>query len=514
MPTLPNRKTNLVIKFEEVYKRFLSAIVILLTFFAANSGCSKLDTTDIGSDLIPAVDNVNTFETILSINATQGIFNDSSIVTNTEDHVLGRIGNDPVFGTTTANIYAQFKPVFFPYYYLGTTDTLVGFDSVVLCLSYKGFWGDNTIPMKLDVKEVALNAGTLWDSLGQDRNVNYAPPTGNLLGSATVDVRNVGNYVVYANKKDSVKNHVRIKLTNSAFTSMLYSLDSAQSSPKNGFYSDSVFRKNFQNGLAIIASNSNGLMYTNLTDSSTRLEVHYRKRSAGVYDTTFTSFKMISADASTAKHSVTVNNIVRNRAGFPVSTPSSDAIYLQTSPGTYANLKIPALDTLSNRIVHRAEIIIEQVPVNFQTDTIFSVPDFLYLDLADTTTGTPKWKPVYFDLNPNVLYDPDFKTASFYPGAAGIDYFYHGGYARNKNDVFGNSIKYYNFNITRYLQQLVTKHTPNYTLRLSAPYKYSYPQYIAGAISGNNSIAKGRVKVGSGTNTNYRMRLRIIYSKI
>jgi hypothetical protein len=503
-----------VIKSEEVYKRFLPVIVILLTLYATNSGCSKLDTTDIGSDLIPAVDNVNTFDTTLTINATQGISNDTSVVTNTEDHALGRISNDPLFGTTSASIYAQFKPAFFPYYYGNAGDTLIGFDSVVLCFSYKSFWGDSMVPMQVEVRDVPLNAGGLWDSLDQYRNINYAPPSGNLLGSSAIDFKNVGNYVVYANKKDSVKNHIRIKLSNSTFTNMLFSLDSAQSSTKNGFYSDSVFRKFFQNGLAITATGSNGLMYTNLTDTASRLEIHFRKKNAGVTDTTFASFKMISSDGSNNKRSATVNNIVRGRAGYPIANPSANDIYLQTSPGTYANLTIPGLVGLSNRIVHRAEIIIEQVPVNLYTDSLFSAPDFLYLDLLDTTTTTPKWKPIYFDLNPNVSYDPDFITGNYFPGSAGVDYLYHGGYARNKTDVFGNKTKYYNFNITRYTQQLLTRHTPNYTMRLFAPYKFSYPQYYPSNFSGNNQIAKGRVKVGSGNNVNYRMRMRIVYSKI
>ena len=72
----------------------------------------------------------------------------------------------------------------------------------------------------------------------------------------------------------------------------------------------------------------------------------------------------------------------------------------------------------------------------------------------------------------------------------------------------------YNFNITRHVQQIVTKHTPNYTMRLFAPYSFTYPQFSSGDILGNNRVAKGRVRVGSGTNTNYRMRLHIVYSKI
>ena len=42
------------------------------------------------------------------------------------DHALGFIANDPFFGSTK-DIYAQFKPSFYPYYYGYTNDTIVGF---------------------------------------------------------------------------------------------------------------------------------------------------------------------------------------------------------------------------------------------------------------------------------------------------------------------------------------------------------------------------------------------------
>jgi len=499
-----------LIKLPVVQKRILSIAIITFFFFSfVNLGCSKLDTTDIGSDLLPAVDNVTTFDTLITINATQGVFNDTTVITNTDNHALGKINNDPLFGTTRADVYAQFKPTFYPYYYGNAGDTIVGFDSVVLCLSYRGFWGDSTIPLQLQVSEVALSpTGGGWDSVNQSINVNYAPPTTNIIGNTIVDFSKVGNYVVYTNNKDSVKNHIRIKLSN-AFAAAMFSRDTLPTG-NNSFSSDSLFRR-FQNGIAIKAiGTGNGIMYTNLTDSSSRLEVHFRRKNGGPVDTTFSSLQMIATPGISMNASQTVNNIVRNRPA-QVSNPPSGEIYLQTSPGTYANLSIPDLSTVSNRIIHRAEVIIEQIPFSAPSDNYFSVPDFLYMDLKDT--GIAKWKPIFFDLNPSVSYDPNYQTGSYYP-SGGVDFFTFGGYARNKTDVFGNSIKFYNFNITRYVQQIITDHTNNYTLRLFAPYSFSYPQYFPSMLSYNNRIAAGRVKVGSGSNANYRMRLRLVYSKL
>ena len=496
-------------------KRILPVIIPAFFILSIIAGCSKLDTTDIGSDLLPAIDNVNTFEKFLDITTTQGIFsNDSTRVSYDDDHVLGKINNDPLFGTTTANVYAQFKPTFYPYFFNIPKDSLVAFDSVVLTLSYKGFWGDSTVPIQLQVKEVAANARGFWDSVNQGKKITYAPPTSNIIGSTTVNITSLGKYMVYANHKDSVKNQIRIKLS-TAFANSLFTKDSGATGPNNAFRSDSLF-KAFQNGFAILANGSgNGILYTNLLDSSSKLEIHYRKKNGATIDTTFSSFKIATA-ASTFATSATANNIIRNRTGFPVATPPASELFLQTTPGTYVDLKVPQLDTFSNSIIHRAEIIIEQIPFDAASDAYFSAPEYLYIDLKDTTSSASKWKPIYFDLNPNVVYDPDFKNVfgnSFFP-TGGIDFLYHGGFARTKTDVnTGGKIKYYNFNISRYVQQIVTKRTINYPLRLYAPYNLDYAQYKT-VIPYTNRLAKGRVKVGSGTNPNYKLRLRLVYSKI
>lgn len=491
-------------------KRILPITTAIFFFFLMITGCSKLDTTDIGSDLLPAVDNINTFDTVLTINTTQGVFNDTTKVSSTDDQVFGKISNDPLFGTSAATVYAQFKPTFFPYYYGNANDTIIGFDSVVLCLSYKGFWGDSTLPLQVQVKEVDHNAGGLWDSIYQAKTVNYAPPTGALLGSAQVDVRGLASYYnIYTNHKDSVKSQIRINLSASAFANLMYTRDTATAT--STFRTDSLF-KVFNNGLAISVTGGNGLIYTNLSDTSTRLEVHFRRKNGGAPDTTFSSLKVVTSFGSSITPSAVVDNITRNRPG-QVTNPAPGEIYLQATPGTYANLSIPALSTLSNRIIHRAEIIVEQIPNNPVLDGYLTAPSYLYLDVKDTGTAD-KWKPVYFDLNPSAAYDPDYKISYFYPSSTGVDFGYYGGFVRDKTDAFGNAIKYYNINITRHVQQVVTRHIPNYPLRLFAPYDLIYPQYTSDVIPFNNRLAWGRVKVGGGNNANYKMRMRIVYSKI
>ena len=509
-------------------KRILPLAITAITLISLIGwNCTKLDTTDIGSDLLPAVDNVHTFADTLLINSTQqNYFSDSTYIGKYDDYAVGSINNDPLFGTTTANIYMQLKPSFYPFYFGNSGDTIsgsgLGVDSVVLCLKYKGFWGDSSLPIRLQVSQVFDYR--FRDSVAKENNTSYAPQTGGaILGSAIIDPLTIGNYVRYNYNRDSIKNQIRIKITNPTWINTLFNRDSIlASTTNNAFYSDSAFRF-FYNGIAVTTTggSSNGLLYASLADTSTKLEIYYRKKAKAstVIDSVYTSFRLSPVTTSSSVVSNTSNHIVRNRAGYPISNPASGEHFLQTSPGSFVNLNIPALSAFPNSIIHRAEIIIEQIPTNLILDEKLSAPNFLFLDLKDTGT-TAKWKPIYFDLNTSAAYDPDYKNGSFFVptdgrGGVNVNFPYFGGYRRSKPDpLTGGQIKFYTFNISRYVQQIVTNHTKVYDMRLYAPFNLNYPQYSTAYFAYGNNIAFGRVRIGSGSNPNYRMKLRIVYSKL
>ncbi|MFT3907901.1 MAG: DUF4270 family protein [Ferruginibacter sp.] len=492
-------------------------IIILLDW-----SCTKLDTTNIGSDLIPAVDNINTFADTFAINTTQGVFVDTTklTVSNTlENYVFGKT-DDPLMGRTDAALFLQLKPNFYPYYIGSPGDTIVHLDSIVLCLSYKGAYGDTAnTPITLQVNSVPSNIHGDWDSLTTPHNVNYAPvlqPYGTLLGTRTFTIQSLGSYQFIGKGKDSVINQIRVKLTEPIFVSGFAEADSIYNF---GIYSrDSLFRA-FNNGFVVSMTQGNALLYTQLSDPSTRLELHYKRKNgtAVLSDTSWSyfSFNNGSGGSAAPRRCAVADHIVRTRN--PLPTPGDQEIYLQTDPGTYANLKIPQLTGYSNRIIHRAEIIMEEIPGDPVADGYFPEPGYLYLDLVDS--GTSKWKPIYFDLNPSYAYDPDYKNSAYYfPGNNVVDYTYFGGTPKQITDATAPSGKraQYAINVTRYVQQIVTKQTPNYEMRLFAPYNIIYPQYKPDVIPYSNSIANGRVRLGGGNavDPKYRMRLRIIYSKL
>ncbi|CAN5870669.1 hypothetical protein BH11BAC4_BH11BAC4_15510 [soil metagenome] len=487
-----------------MHRRILSiALIGFLGIVIINWSCTKLDTTNLGSDLIPVVDNVNTFADTFFVNATQNDYLDTTIVGRTENHVLGNISIDPLFGKTTADVYLQLKP---PSYPVNFGDSIEGLDSVVLCLHYKGFYGDSNVIQTLQVSQVTDpwfdTTSRIWPTLAT------APVTGNIISQPTnVDIRRLSDSTSYRYIKAKYIDQIRIKL-DPVFAATFFNSDTAATGGGNhAFRNDSLFRLAYKGFAVKAVGNGNALMYVNLADTSTKLEFHYRRTNNGKIDTTYQSFGF--EKSAVARPSTSANHIFRDRSGSPSSLPTGDAIYLQGQPGTYASLTIPQLTGYSNRIIHRAELIIEQVPTDPFFDSVFAAPNYLYVDIKDTGS-TVKYKPLYFDLNPGQTYFPD-NASLFYPSM--VDFGYFGGFARRRTIPSVGSIVYYNINISRYVQRMVIDHSANYELRLWPAFLMHYGQYRS-YIPYNNNVALGRVKVGSGSNPNYPMRVRIVYSKI
>lgn len=495
-------------------------IGLLATSILYLTACTKIDITTLGSDLIPAVDNVNTFDTILTVNSgASQLFMDSTRIGRDDVNILGSINNDPIFGKSKGDLFAEFKPEFYPYFYGNVSDTInpvldnrTGFDSVVLCLTVTGFYGDTTVPQRFQVYRMSNATTNFRDSLYL---ANYQPdaPYTQLLGQAIVQPNRLREFVKFRNGKDSVNNQIRIPLSN-AFLNELIGQDSTEAGPNNAYYNDSLFKR-FLTGLAVVSDapfGGNCLMYMSLTDSRTRMEVHYRRKNKNQVDTTFSSLRISIGTLGRSPASATANFFQRDRSGaeFP-GAPIADAVYMQTTPGSYSLLSVPGLSTFPNSVVHRAELIMEQIPFasNPALDRQLEAPAFLYLDLRDSTSAE-RYKPIYFDLSPNVSYFPD-NNLGFFP-TGGIDFSYYGGFIRYKNDPLTGLVHgYYNFNVSRYVQNLITRGGFNYTFRLQSP---SVLNYYGFNLAFQNRLANGRVRLGSGNNPNYRMRLRIIYSKI
>jgi hypothetical protein len=455
--------------------------------------CTKIDTTNLGSDLIPAVDNVNTFEEIFSVVANNydsiPFGKGCATIFPTDEHALGYIGNDPLFGTTKATIYTELKPASYPFVF-PAKGTDITFDSVVLVLSYRKLFGDSTLPQRVEVHEIA---NAFKPDTSTCSSYPFKPA---ILGSATYTPARLSDSV--KSFRDTSKNQLRIKLSNSFAIALL---------AKDTIRTDSIF-KDFFKGFAIVPDNAgNALSYFSLTDGKTKLAIYYKYKRTNLTDTAVvTNFGLLPGDQ-------TANNIVRSRTGAEVvnfsnanTNPTGDNfVYLQTAPGNYADLKIPGLAGLPNRIIHKAELIMEQVATTSTLDGIFMPPSFLFLDLKDSTNGA--YHPV----------PCDFTILEGRPDIANF-----GGFKNIVNGPGGINIARYTFNVSRYIQKIITNKKTNPTLRLSAPeyviiskgYLDECNQPVPPLFFALNTVAFGRVKLVGGSTSANRIRLRVIYSRL
>lgn len=479
----------------------LGAIILSSVLFYS---CKKInEATELGGGLIPPIDNIHTFDTTLEVQAFNDSFTlatDSVLSYREDEQFLGVINNDPLFGKTDARMYLQLKPGFFKYTFLNKPDSLY-IDSVVLVLGYVETYGDTTIAQTVNVYEIDQSSGFDNDSIYKLRTANNYIVNGPLLGSRTFQPKDLNDSVkAYL---DTTKSQLRIRLDDS-FGQRLLNYDS---SANNAYASDSLFNTKFKGFSLQSVGGGNAVMGFNL-NGDTKLAIYYRYNDKSVtdLDTTVAYFTFSGNVLSAA-----ANSIIRDYSGSPFATTvggvtPDDVVYIQNTPGTFASIRIPALAGLSNRIVHRAELIMEQL--YSPSDTMFPPPPALFFEVFDT---------VGVDVYRNVPYDFIFDQSG------NFDYATFGAYPFRGVDGANNSIYRWNFNMTRYVQNIVNGKEPAYpSYRLSSPletsimYRYNvFSQELKRTVPVNGFAAKGRIRLAGGNHpSGQKMKLRVVYSKI
>ncbi len=475
------------------------------------SACTRIGSSELGLGLLPSMDAYNTKDTILDVITETVDRPDSMRVYGSDDHVLGNITNDPIFGTTNASMYFQVKPNFFPFFIAGSKDSLV-VDSAILILSYKGFYGDTTKPVKVQLKRISaatpLDAFKLYASNYPEL---YNFKTDQNLGETNVDFARIGDSLY--TRFEASKNTIRIKLSKSFATQFLKEFDS-----NNAYRSDTTLRAYFP-GFALTAdgsSNKNVLLKINLLDTNTKLALYYNTNSTALTETYKRDTSVLNFKFSIYSNG-DVNFIKRNRTGAEISkhidkVANDSLVYVQTSPGTMVKVKIPGLKNFANKIIHRAELIAEQVPTAVAAGSLESQllpPRYLFLGTYDTVSKAIRNVPNDFRGTTNATSFAQFGGRLIYKSINGYD-----------------NVASYNFNVSRYVQGVISRTDSLFDFRIIAPVNDSislvppYPynkqapiaDYLTTAIG--NQAATGRVVLGGGSRTKFRMRLHIYYSDL
>lgn len=481
-------------KQQSVVLRSLSVCLFGLLLLAS---CKKVnDATELGGDLIPPVDNVNTFDTTLEVFAYNQPFGtgDTSRSIYNETHFIGNISNDPLFGTSSGTLFLQLKPqVFIKPFQFTDKNKIVGIDSVVLVLGYNSTYGDTMQPLNLQVYEIDQSSAFTDDSsyFVNQNNFTYSNP---ISGIQTVFPYTLNDSVKLF--REAAKNQVRLRLNND-FGDRLLRYDST-----NAYLSDSAFNTRFK-GFAVRPENKsmgNALVGVSLADSNTKLAIYYRyNNSSNALDTAVTYFRFNTSTSASA------NYIERDRTGSEFAAVAGDntpdeLVYIQNTPGTYARLSVPGLYTLTNRVVHRAELLVQQV--SDPADKQFTPPPYLYLDAYDTTNKVYRTIPIDVAINPQ---NGQITNALQF------------GMAGRRTSFAGKDIVEWRFDISRYVQRVANATLSPYEFRLSSPF-FITPRLASGSqvqpLYVNPVFGIGRVRVGGGNHPTQPMKLRIVYAKI
>lgn len=474
--------------------QYKSAVTGMLMLLAFAIGCTKIDTTSLGQNLVPTVDNIHTFDTTFSVIAVNYDSTECDTIHRSNLQALGIISNDPVFGSTDANVYLELKPLYYPYHFPAADANSFQIDSAVMVLNYSHSFGDTNALQKVNVYQLSdtfdiSSSYTTCRVLGYDSSVllgekSYYPT----LLRDSVHARD-GNFA----------NQLRIPISKDFIQGFIN--DSV-----NVFRNDSDF-VNYFKGYALISDKTTGGEALNYFDFTTsQLQLYLRYTNGGTADTTVINFGLsgYSGLSNSIDHDRGTSEIT-NHLTHPESGDS--LLYIQTGPGTYALLTIPSLAGMSTRVINRAELIVDQVYSDNSLNNIFEAPLNLYLETSDPSINNGKYIPMPCDFTGEALSN---------------NFQYMGGQQITATNSAGQAIAEYRLNITRYAQAIVTKGKQPNILKLSAPqyaintgaYTDWCGQGIGPFSAPRNVISDGRVVLNGTNNTPTRIRLHVVYTKL
>lgn len=342
------------------------------------------------------------------------VLHDTINTTNMSSQQLGEL-HDPVFGKTTASVYAQFlQSGSTPYF---GEDPVI--DSIVLTLQTANYYGDTTAALRFEVYELNEDLSTT-----DDKYYNYST-TGhsydNLLTSPGTGYRIRPNTPLTINS-EILSPHLRIRLRPDFGQRLI------DESPD--WYTDEDLLEDFK-GLYITVSSNHptGCIFScNMTSSLSGLTIYYHNTAGEGFSYTFRpSESGISYNNYNHYDYADANQDLRRQI-INHDTTHISRLYLQAMAGVRARIGFPGIRerfaAFDNKVViNRAELVISNCN---PSEAIFTHPTGLSIQ-AVMKDGSLYYIP-----------DDDLLSADGYFG---------GTYDASKGE--------YRIRITQYLQQLI-----------------------------------------------------------
>lgn len=421
-------------------KNFLYGIVFSMVGMLA---CNEPDT--VGLEVQPAGDAIG----LLFIDSSTIItstFMDDTIRTDieaaTQNNILIGYMNDDVFGTSTAALYSQIKPS-------GTSSaqdfSKSRFDSLVITLAYKEFYGDSEVVQTFQVFEVTE---TISDTAYYSNKTFTTSLT--LLGERPFNPKNRTDSILIGTTKFAP--HIRIKLTDD-FGKRVFDNFNTITDNLKGIYIK-----------ALSTTGEGGIITFDATSVVTGMTLYYIKdTTSSTLETSSISFTVNGSSISRAQNFTHDFTTATNPIIFNNQTIGEEKCYVQPMGGVRTKIEFPyLLNYVSNLpvAINKAELVITVLP---GTDS----------ELAPSA----RLSMAAIGSDGKLLNLPDATSQT----ATGF-----GGTLYNGNQ--------YRFNIAQYVQQVLTEKRTDYGLYLLAEPR---------------SQVANRVIIAGGGNTDATIRMKL-----
>lgn len=449
----------------------LDLLTLLISLFILSS-CVKQDSIGLGVNASNQLNGSLIDTSTIIINTIP----EDSIVTSSGSKVPMAYFNDPIFGTTEANIAFDINLPGGAYTVPTGTITI---DSAILILKYaRGFYGDS-IASKYKANVYQLNEriqnGTYYNTKQWQYN------SGNLLGtksflSRTNDSTSLVKTV--PGKSDVIEKvapQLRIPIDKNFINANLFNAPSSQLATNLAF-------KNAVKGLYVTLDKAQttgvGGVFMFSGSDFAKLEIHYRATNGTIIDTNVVTL-LSTTHAAEVKH--TYPSAIQTELAN--TTTSRNTFYLQGLGGLRAKISFPYLKNIieqvgSDIVLNKAELVV--TPVSGSTIPFAPLPllSMYRYDLAHQRT---------------FLVDGTADPRSSGPGGA---------YLFATND--------YHFNITAHIEDLIRgRAVDNGTFIGAADIEDRGTVLAPTATTAMRTFA-----VGSDLTSPYRIKLNIIYTKL
>lgn len=450
--------------------------LVLISLFSFNA-CRKSNPNDIGL-AVPNSEAINT--TLISTLPISTItVRDELLQTNTlSKHPYG-ILNDPLFGTTEANLLISLN---LPSSNLsfGTNPTI---DSAVVVLNYGNeYLGDPAAVFNFKIHQLDNRLLPTSNLYNNNTDTYQAPIIGTQTGRIDIDKKVQANDAT--GTSITLAPQVRIRLNNTFAQTILGA--SSTTLANNDTFGD--FIKGLYLKATPSSSSTGGIVFFDLATGASKLELYYHNQ--GNTNTQYTSLPIISSGTNpcVAAFSHNFSGSGATEVQNNIDQIGANYNFVQPLAGVRTKVYFPDLTALSsqkNITINKAELVVTTQTLGSDVPSIFSPAPKLYLYQTDIA-GQRKFLPDGNAADLRFLGDSDF-----------------GG-------TYNTTDQKYRFIITSYIQDLVNNNAKQYNTYLSVVDPNSTR---AATLLPSGTTAK-RVVIGSGTaGAPLQMKLNIIYSK-